>query len=338
MGQVLQRRHTGKSGTMDETTEKPEIKATIKTPIFSASNSEDLSGILIKDSAANMAKLLGAVAVFTFGNIDLKTFESLEVPIIDMTQIKTIIEKLTYLKNEKSFHVQELAEVIHAEADRNASLIRNAAAIEYSLGNISCGIVLGIVRTQDSYSIVVHNMEENETVKIVRECEKRVYPETFRNALRLSLGISMKGREGKKVGTAFIIGDEEEVLSRSHQMIINPFKGQDAGSEINLNKKENWETLMGFAQLDGVFIVSDNGKIIAAGRYLDVDTRDAHIEKGLGTRHLSSASITRGTNAIAIAVSESGGTIRVYMDGKEVILIEPKSSVIAVDGKKLINS
>jgi Uncharacterized conserved protein len=323
---------------MNEMTENGENKATIEVPIFSSSNSEDLSGLLIKDAAMNMAKLLGAVAVFTFGNIDLKLFKSSEIPVMDITQIKTIIEKLTYLKNENAFHIQELAEMVHTEFDRNMSLIQNAAAIEYSLGNIDCGIVIGVVRTQDTYSIVVHNMEENETVKVVHECEKRILPETFRSALHLAVNISMKGREGKKVGTAFILGDEEEVLSRSHQMIINPFKGQDAGSEINVNKKENWETVMGFAQLDGVFVIADTGKIIAAGRYLDVDTRDAHIEKGLGTRHLSSASITRGTNAIAIAVSESGGTIRVYMDGKEVILIEPKTPIIAVDGKKLTSS
>jgi len=323
---------------MEEITEKTDTKATMETPVFSSSNSEDLSGILVKDSAINMAKLLGAVAVFTFGNIDTKEFKKLDIPVIDITQIKTIIEKLTHLKDGNSFRIQELSDVVHTEVDRNASLLANAAAVEYSLGNIDCGIIIGIVRNQDSYSIVIHSMEENEAVKIIRECEKRILPETFKNALHLSQNISMKGREGKKVGTALILGDEEEVLSRSHQMIINPFRGQEAGTEININKKEHWETVMGFAQLDGVFVITETGKILAAGRYLDVNTRDAHIEKGLGTRHLSSASITRGTNAIAIVVSESGGTIRVYMDGKEVILIEPKDSVIEVDGKKLTHS
>ncbi|MCL2549787.1 MAG: diadenylate cyclase [Methanimicrococcus sp.] len=286
----------------------------------------------------NIANLLGAVAVFTFGNIDVRTFRGLDIPIIDITQIRTIIEKLTYLKNESQFQIQELAEAIRTEADRNSSLLMNVAAVEYSFGHIDYGIVIGLFRSQDSYSFIVHSMAENETVQTIRECEKRVLPETFQNVLHLALNISMKGREGKKVGTAFILGDEEEVLSRSHQMIINPFRGQDPGLEVNVNKKKYWESVMGFAQLDGVFIISETGKILSAGRYLDVDTRDIQIEKGLGTRHLSSASITRDTNAIAIAISESGGTIRVYMDGKEVIMIEPDASVVKIDGCRLQSS
>ncbi|WNY23526.1 Diadenylate cyclase [Methanimicrococcus hongohii] len=315
---------------MEEVTEKQEVKTALENPIFNASASDDLCGILLKDSVRHLAKLTEAVAVFTFGNIDTKSFKDLDIPVIDITQIKTIIEKLTYLRNENQFQIQEVSESIKTEADKNASLLMSAAAVEYSLGTIPCGIVLGLIRTQNSYSLVVHSMEENETVQTVRECEKRVTPETFRNVLHLSLNIAMKGREGKKVGTAFVLGDEEEVLERSHQMIINPFRGQD--SEININKKETWETVMGFAQLDGVFIISETGKILSAGRYLDVDTRDIHIEKGLGTRHLSSASITRDTNAIAVAISESGGTIRVYMDGKEVVYVEPGASLVVVEG------
>jgi len=323
---------------MDEITDKTEIKKSIEMPVFSASNSEDLCGILIKDSVVNMAKMLGAVAIFTFGNIDSRSFRGLDIPVIDITQIRTIVEKLTQLKNENQFQIQELVEAIRTEADRNTSLLMNVAAVEYSFGHIDYGIVIGLIRSQDSYSFIVHSMEENETVQTIRECEKRVLPETFQNVLHLALNIAMKGREGKKIGTSFILGDEEEVLSRSHQMIINPFRGQDPSFEVNVNKKKYWESVMGFAQLDGVFIISETGKILSAGRYLDVDTRDIQIEKGLGTRHLSSASITRDTNAIAVAISESGGTIRVYMDGKEVIMIEPDASVVKIDGRRLQSS
>jgi len=323
---------------MDEITDKTEIKKSIEMPVFSASNSEDLCGILIKDSVVNMAKMLGAVAIFTFGNIDSRSFRGLDIPVIDITQIRTIVEKLTQLKNENQFQIQELVEAIRTEADRNTSLLMNVAAVEYSFGHIDYGIVIGLIRSQDSYSFIVHSMAENETVQTIRECEKRVLPETFQNVLHLALNIALKGREGKKIGTSFILGDEEEVLSRSHQMIINPFRGQDPNFEVNVNKKKYWESVMGFAQLDGVFIISETGKILSAGRYLDVDTRDIQIEKGLGTRHLSSASITRDTNAIAIAISESGGTIRVYMDGKEVIMIEPDASVVKIDGRRLQSS
>lgn len=312
---------------MEKTLKTLDTKNKGDTPVFSGSSADDLCGRLFKESALHLSKLEGVVALFTFGNIDLKSLLDLDIPVIDITQIKTIIEKLPYFQNENPFQIQDLSETLRAEADKNTSLLMNAAAVEYSLGNIEGGIVLGLIRTQNSYSLVAHNMDENETVLILRECEKRVTPETFRNVLHLSLNIALNGREGKKVGTAFIIGDEKEVLERSHQMILNPFRSTDPGFEINVNKKENWETVMGFAQLDGVFILSGTGKVLSAGRYLDVDTRDIPIEKGFGTRHLSSASITRDTNAIAVAISESGGTIRVYMDGKEIIFVEPDSAL-----------
>ena len=39
----------------------------------------------------------------------------------------------------------------------------------------------------------------------------------------------------------------------------------------NVLDKRNWESIKEFAQLDGVFVVDENGIIHAAGRYLDVD-------------------------------------------------------------------
>jgi len=77
---------------------------------------------------------------------------------------------------------------------------------------------------------------------------------------------------------------------------------------------------MEFAQLDGVFVIGEDGIIEAAGRYLEVSGRDLKIKKGLGGRHLACASITRETEAIAVVVSESGD-IKIYKDGEEILEI-----------------
>jgi len=139
--------------------------------------------------------------------------------------------------------------------------------------------------------------------------------------MKISFDIVLTGREGKKIGAAFIIGDSEEVLKRSHQIILNPYAGHDEVYRNVLDKK-NWESIKEFAQLDGVFVVDENGIIHAAGRYLDVDGKNIDIEKGLGGRHVSAAAISRDTVAIAVTVSESGGVLRVYKDAKETICIE----------------
>ena len=139
--------------------------------------------------------------------------------------------------------------------------------------------------------------------------------------MKISFDIALTGREGKKIGAAFILGDSEEVMKRSHQIILNPYAGHDE-THRNILDKKNWESIKEFAQLDGVFVIDETGIIHAAGRYLDVDGKNVDIEKGLGGRHVSAAAISRDTVAIAVTVSESGGVIRIYKDAKEAICME----------------
>ena len=52
-----------------------------------------------------------------------------------------------------------------------------------------------------------------------------VKPEVFQAVLNIAIELATRGREGKPVGTTFVIGDEQKVMQLSKQMIINPFKG-----------------------------------------------------------------------------------------------------------------
>jgi len=110
-------------------------------------------------------------------------------------------------------------------------------------------------------------------------------------------------------------------LRRSRQLILNPYECHPP-DERNITNPATWESVREFAQLDGVFVIDENGLIVAAGRYLDVSSKDLKVRKGFGGRHLACAAITRETEAIAVVVSESGGDIRVYKDGEEVIAID----------------
>jgi DNA integrity scanning protein DisA with diadenylate cyclase activity len=74
----------------------------------------------------------------------------------------------------------------------------------------------------------------------------------------------------------------------------------------------------GFALLDGVFVVSGDGVIESAGRYLTLDTSAVQIPMGLGTRHGSVAGITVATKAVGVVVSQSGGRISVFRHGEMV--------------------
>jgi len=144
-----------------------------------------------------------------------------------------------------------------------------------------------------------------------------VEPEVFEAVFSLAVEISREGREGKPVGTAFVVGDDAAVMERSRQLILNPFEGhgEDERTITNPGIKEN---VKGFALLDGVFVISGDGIIESAGRYLTIDTSTVQIPMGLGTRHGSVAGITRATSSIGIVVSQSGGRISVFRAGEMV--------------------
>ncbi|HUK37563.1 MAG TPA: potassium transporter TrkG [Methanomicrobiales archaeon] len=141
-----------------------------------------------------------------------------------------------------------------------------------------------------------------------------VRPEVFEAVFTTAVEISREGREGKPIGTAFIIGDSPAVLARSKQLVLNPFEGHDPAKRL-ITIPSNVENVKEFALLDGVFIVSGEGVIEAAGRYITVDTSTVRIPMGLGTRHASVAGITRATNSVGIVVSQSGGRISVFRGG-----------------------
>ena len=61
----------------------------------------------------------------------------------------------------------------------------------------------------------------------------------------------------------------------------------------------------------------------ASCRYLDCSAADVTLSKGLGARHWAAAAISRATNAVAVTVSQSNGTVRIFQHGEVVLRIEP---------------
>ncbi|MBN2514441.1 MAG: diadenylate cyclase [Deltaproteobacteria bacterium] len=148
-----------------------------------------------------------------------------------------------------------------------------------------------------------------------------VNPEVFETVLNIAVELAAQGREGRSVGTIFILGDSEKVLQLSRQMIMNPFMGYEE-DERNILDHTLRETIKEYSALDGAFIVRSDGVLVTAGRHLSAAFEGKDFPKGLGSRHISAAGITSVTNAIAIVVSESSGTVRIFKNGKIFVDIE----------------
>ncbi|MDH7593341.1 MAG: diadenylate cyclase [Methanomicrobiales archaeon] len=185
------------------------------------------------------------------------------------------------------------------------------AAIQLYLSRrLEDGLVVGVF----PYAILIYDMAEGKNFINMKEYEDIVPRDVMYAVLRLAQEIAIEGREGRSIGTAFIIGDRDQIFSRSRQSVLNPFEGHDLSSR-DIRNRENWESIKEFAQLDGVFVISRDGYVLAAGRYLDLKTQQAMLPAGLGGRHRAIASITKEIPSVGVTVSESGGVVRVFRDG-----------------------
>ncbi len=160
------------------------------------------------------------------------------------------------------------------------------------------------------------------TVRDLRQLETRVPLDTLQTVVNLALEIGREGREGKPVGTLFVVGDNHKVRKMSRSASFDPVKGYSR-KERNLKSARVREGIKEIAQMDGAILVASDGTVEAAAQYLDASAADITLSKGLGARHWAAAAITRATKAVAVAVSESSGTVRIFQNGEVVLRIEP---------------
>ena len=164
--------------------------------------------------------------------------------------------------------------------------------------------------------------------------EKRgINPETLKHTVILAVEIAREGREGRKIGTMFVVGDSLEVLKHSRSLILDPLFGHPDEFKL-IHLPDVRETVKELAQLDGAFVVSDEGVVVSACRYIDAFSEGIKLPLGLGSRHVAAASITKQTNAVAVVVSESS-IVRVFDDGEIISEIIPELWMFARYGSHL---
>jgi diadenylate cyclase len=175
----------------------------------------------------------------------------------------------------------------------------------------------------DSLSII-HLGEHLERLSAqdLRKLDTQVPLETLRAVVDLATEIGREGREGKPVGTMFVVGDTRKVMSMSRPINFNPFRGYSE-KERDIRDRKVREQIKDVAQLEGAIIIRRDGVAESACIYLDVPAEGITLSKGLGTRHWAAAAVSRKTKAIAIAVSQSSGAVRIFQNGQVVLHIEP---------------
>ena len=95
---------------------------------------------------------------------------------------------------------------------------------------------------------------------------EEVFDILFHTAIQLGRG----GRESRKIGTSFLVGDAERVMAHSRQCSINAFEGKEQKQRM-LQDRGNVENIKNLALLDGAFVIGGSGFIHASSRHLLAD-------------------------------------------------------------------
>ncbi len=175
----------------------------------------------------------------------------------------------------------------------------------------------------DSLS-VIHLGEHLEpmTNQDLRKLGKAVELDVLRAVVDLAKEIGREGREGQPVGTILVVGDTRKVQQVSRFLNFNPFRGYTRAERDTRDKRVR-EQIKEIAKLDGAILIGRDGIAEAACLYLDVPTDGIGLSKGLGSRHLAAAGISKHTKALAFCISQSSGTVRVFQNGEMKLHIEP---------------
>ncbi len=166
------------------------------------------------------------------------------------------------------------------------------------------------------------------TSRDLQRLESSVSLKCLKTVIDLASQIGREGREGKKVGTIFVVGDTRRVLSHCKDSGFDPLRGYKRENRSLYDAKVR-EDVKEIAQMDGAFVVSAEGIIEKSRQIIEVAHADLSLSKGLGARHWAGAAISQITKAIGIVISQSTGTVRLFQNGETVLRIEPMDRAVA---------
>lgn len=153
------------------------------------------------------------------------------------------------------------------------------------------------------------------------QAQDAIHTREFVRVIEVALRMAREGREGKPLGTIFVLGETENLAPHLRQLVLNPCEGHPQKSR-SIHDESFFETLREFAALDGAFVVSKRGVVESAGTYIDAPLKKAKLRRGLGARHTAAAALTANSSALAVVVSESSGTVTVFHDGQAILELE----------------
>ncbi|MDO9549729.1 MAG: PAS domain S-box protein [Methanoregula sp.] len=314
----LDTRDISKGGTfvVTDISEKQKIAEALK-------ESEAKYREVLKNTQSIIIRMDMQGTITFFNNYALTFFDYSSDEVIGKNINSTIVpaktrsgNDLTMMADDLGFNAEGYAVNVNENIRRNGDRVWIAwinKAIRDEKGHIVEILCIGHDITDRKRDGVVRI--STDTWKDLVVVDTDVNEDVFDAVFHICTEISIEGREGKPVGTTFLIGDTKNVLGKSRQIILNPFEGHKPETRMIMNP-ELKENIKALAQLDGAFVITGDGFVESVGRYITVDTSSVKLLPGMGTRHNSVAAITQVTKTVGIVVSQSGGVITIFRNGQ----------------------
>jgi len=230
------------------------------------------------------------------------------------------IDLVPILHEPQTRSMQVSQVLLEAIADEILQSGDSIVAVYSSYDNDRCDTISAIELSEQLAKLTSRDLQRLET---------QVPLDTLRQVVDLACEIGREGREGKSVGTIFVVGNHRKVLNLSQEQVHDPFRGGAYPKEERMVRNPRVrESIKELAQVDGAFIISSDGIVHGFGRHLRASADGLALSKGLGSRHWAAAEVSKATEAVAVAVSESTGTVRIFQDGKVVLHIEPLNAAM----------
>jgi len=280
---------------------------------------------LLQNSQSIIIRMDTSGVITFFNHFALTFFDYTSEDVIGKNVIGTIVPEktrvqhgLSMMANDIGFNAEGYAVNINENIRRNGDRVWIAwinKAIRDDEGRLVEILCIGHDITDRRHNGGGEVRISTDTWKDLVVSDTDVKEDVFDAVFHICTEIAIEGREGKAVGTTFLIGDTKKVMEKSRQIILNPFEGHrpELRNIMNPGLKENIKAL---AQLDGAFVITADGFVESVGRHITFDSSNVSLPPGMGTRHNSVAAITQVTHTVGIVVSQSGGGITVFRNGQ----------------------
>lgn len=145
--------------------------------------------------------------------------------------------------------------------------------------------------------------------------------DVFNALITIGREIGLAAERGRRVGALLVVGDHKTVLDGSKQLIPNPLHGHSKQYR-DVTDPAVQVSLIELSRLDGAFVIRADGIIQSAATYLSPGRAEISIPAGLGSRHMTAASVTARSTALAFVISATDGRLRMFKGGSIVLMRE----------------